>query len=382
MLKRPYPGDSPLRSARSARGWSQAYVIHKIEDFARRHVLSIASAASLRVYMSEWENGRRKVSEPYRSALRTIYGLTDHELFSVRDGETVGSTEDDLVARIEAAHVVDRRLIVALMEQTETLRNIDRALGASALLDQLEAHVINLIRLQKHTMLPESRSSIGRALAGAATLSAWLALDSGAVDRAWDRYALARSSASEAADLAHLVHCMGEQAFVLSDAGKWHLSVELSDAAVRRAGANVSPRIRAWLYACNAEFNALCGREKECRRALETADRVLPRDTEVRDPDLPSIFLDRHHLVRWRGHTLAMLGDSAAIDALEESVRTIDSTFTRAEASLRCDLAYAYLACGELSEARAEVERARHLANRTGSVRVYRRLSRLRLASA
>jgi hypothetical protein len=44
-----------------------------------------ASTASLKVYVSEWENGKRVISNEYRSILRAIFGMTDAELFRDED---------------------------------------------------------------------------------------------------------------------------------------------------------------------------------------------------------------------------------------------------------------------------------------------------------
>lgn len=69
-----------LRSARTARGWSQERLVREIEQHARRHVTDVASTASLRVYVSEWENGKRNISDRYAAILRQLLGVTDAEL--------------------------------------------------------------------------------------------------------------------------------------------------------------------------------------------------------------------------------------------------------------------------------------------------------------
>lgn len=92
------------------------------------------------------------------------------------------------------------------------------------------------------------------------------------------------------------------------------------------------------------------------------------------------MILDTSHLARWRGHSLALLGDDAAVDELHAALARLDATFTRAEAGLRCDLAHAHLVRGELDEAQRQARAARQLASRTGSVRHRRRIDQLGLA--
>ncbi len=63
-----------LRAARTARGWSQERLVREIQHYAERHLLDVATTASLRVYVSEWENVRRSISERYGAILRPLLG--------------------------------------------------------------------------------------------------------------------------------------------------------------------------------------------------------------------------------------------------------------------------------------------------------------------
>jgi hypothetical protein len=59
------------------------------------------------------------------------------------------------------------------------------------------------------------------------------------------------------------------------------------------------------------------------------------------------------------------------------ALATMDATFIRAEAGLRCDLAEAMLLAGERDHAALHARRARELALRVGSLRQRRRIERL-----
>ena len=102
-----------------------------------------------------------------------------------------------------------------------------------------------------------------------------------------------------------------------------------------------------------------------------------PDDGVLRDPDMPSIFLTENHLARWRGHSLALVGDEQAVSDLYAALGAMDSTFTRAQAGLHCDLAQAHLMRQEYGEAAEHLRSARLLANRTGSIRYRRRIEGL-----
>jgi hypothetical protein len=241
----------------------------------------------------------------------------------------------------------------------------------------MQAHLAALEEALTFAVLPNTREPIARALAGAATLAAWQALDVGATARAWRHYELGKRAAAEAKEPMYAAHAMAEQAYVLSAAGKPDLAMELAREARRSVGSNASPRLTAWLHATEAELLAQAGQADACRRSLDEAAAVLPTGDTDRDPDMVSIFLNRNHLTRWRGNVLARLGDDSAMKDLYEALADMDQTFTRAGAGLHCDLAQAHLAREEPDQAVQHLRQARALANRTGSVRYRKRIDQL-----
>lgn len=366
-----------LHAARAARGWSQSRLIYEIELYARQHAVSVASSASLKVYISDWEHGRRSVSAPYTAILRALFGKTDAELFGKTETTTPMLVDGyaELVSQIEAAHSVGMSAVDAFLDQTEAFRTLDRQMGAAQLVDMMETHLATLDKALTFSVLPSTRTPIAEALAGAATLGAWQALDVGAADRAWRRYEMAKQAAREAGQPKFLAHAMGEQAYVLADAGNLELAIQLVGEALLIQG--VPGRLTAWLLSVNAELHALSGDDSECRRFLDRAATALPDDEVLRDPDMPSIFLTAGHLARWRGNALALAGDTLAVSESYNALDAMDSTFTRAQAGLRCDIAQGHLARGEFGDAMEQLNTARMLAKRTGSVRHLRRIDRL-----
>lgn len=368
-----------LRTARKARGWSQERLVHEIEKHARQYLLTVATTASLRVYVSEWENGKRAIAGPYLVILRALLGLTDDELLGRAEapGTQPADGYGDLLARIDSSRSLSAGMVETLTQQTELLRSFDRQMGAAALVDQMTSHLQALEDALTFAVLPGVRGPIARALAGASTLAAWQALDVGAVERAWRDYELAKRAASDAGEPMYLAHATAEQAYVLSDAGRPELAVELVREAQTVAAGKVSPRLAAWLHAAEAELCAKAGLADEARRALDAAAGTLPDDGETRDPDMLSIFLNSDHLARWRGNVLASLGEDDALSSLYSALDGLDPTFVRAASGLRCDLAQAHLVRGEHGQAADHLRQARLLASRTGSVRQRQRIERL-----
>lgn len=370
---------SQLSGARKARGWTQARLVLEIEK--RRPVMGLAPIrrASLKTYVSEWENGRRAIGEDDRRVLRAIFGLTDEELFGGVAGahSVLDAAYVELAQRIEESKSVDLSMIKTLSGQTELFRTWDRKMGAPSLADQLSGHVTTLENALTYTVLRSARRPVARVLSSAATLAGWQALDVGGVDRAWRHYELARRAATEAESPALMAHAMGEQAYVLVDAGKHELAYELICEAVGSAQGKAPNRVLAWLCAAEAEIAAILRRHDASHNALERAALNLPAGEEMRDQEVPGVFLNGTHLTRWRGNVRTLLGEPEAIDELNTALTAMDDTFTRAQSSLRIDLAQGYLAQEKLSEAREQARLARSLANRTGSLRNRRRLDRL-----
>lgn len=374
-----------LRVARKARGWSQARLVHEIERRRAAAGLGSATRASLKVYVSEWENGRRVIGDDYRGILRTIFGLTDGELLGKpgdMQSEPLNESYAELAAQIDASASLGVGMVETLSSQTELLRTMDRQMGAAGLVDQMRVHLETLENALAYSVLPTARRPVAAVLSGAATLAGWQALDVGAVDRAWRNYELARRSATEAESPTLIAHAMGEQAYVLVDAGRLDLAVALIGEAINLASGRAPGRLIAWLRSVDAEFQALAGNVSACRIALDQAAAALPPGSDMRDPEVPGVFLNDTHLGRWRGNALALIGEGSALDDLYAALAGMDATFTRAEASVRIDLASAHLARGEIGEAENQARKARLIIGRTGSLRNRRRLDRLALRFA
>lgn len=374
-----WPVSAGLRSARTARGWSQERLVREIEQYARRHVTDVASTASLRVYVSEWENDKRTISDRYAAILRQLLGVTDTELRSGSLAAAAPTADgyEELLNRIDSASSVGESMVTAFNAQTELLRTMDRQLGAASLVDQMTGHLGAMEDALNFAVLPSARRPVALALAGASTLAAWQAIDSGAVERAWRHYELAKRAARDAEAPMYLAHAMAEQAYVLCEAGRPSLGIELVHDAQRTLGQAGSPRLKAWLYAAEAELCAHAGLHDDCRRALDAAMASVPPGMEDRDPDMLSIFLNSAHLARWRGNVLALLGDGDAVASLYEALDVVDPTFVRAQAGLHTDLAQAHLTRAEYDDANTHLRTARLLAGRTGSVRQRRRVDLL-----
>jgi len=213
-------------------------------------------------------------------------------------------------------------------------------------------------------------------LSDAAALAGWQAIDAGRLTAAWNHFETATAAVREAGDSALLAFAAGGQAYVLLDLGESAQALEKVRAVQYQAGASVPRQLRCCLYAAEPEIASATRQHDACRTALNhAADEIgHPLAPET----LPYLALDTGHLARWRGNCLVHFGDTATIADLTTALATMDGTFTRAEAGLRCDLAAALHATGEPDEAHVHLGRATELAQLAGSERQRRRITELR----
>lgn len=323
--------------------------------------------ASLKRMFAYWEAGERAVTVPaYQRAFVEIYEAPPEALgFAVPDdtGRLTGVTEERLTL-ID----VDSALVEIVEGQTQSLRMLDRKLGSAALAAQAQAHVSQLDSMLHHSAGP-ARPALAAAMAEAAALAGWQALDRGDVRAAWEYHEQAKAAALESGDEAVLTHVLAQQALILLDAHEPAMAADAATVAIGHASAT-PPLMRAWLSAAYAEVLAANGQQVETRRRLERARELLDRAV---DEDLPYLMLTPEHLARWRAHCLAKLGDLQVVDDIATALGG-EGDSVRAATSLHTDVATAHLNAGDIPAALEEAEAAMRMAERYGSRRQRNRL--------
>jgi tetratricopeptide (TPR) repeat protein len=365
------------------RGWkNRARLMLEMRTAARRtnHGL-LPDDASLKRMIREWIHGRRGLSAEYAGLFTEVFGVP----FAVGKPTTtpaVPSSDDsqDLATRLNAAEALDASLVGLLEAQTDSFRAIDRQLGAARLLQQTEAHVDQMSDLLRYALPGPHRADLAGALAEASALAGWQALDLGDPHKAWALHETAKSAARESGNPAIVAHVTAQQAYALLDLDRSQQAVTLIQHARTEAQGGVPAMLQSWLWAAEAEALAANGDAAEAQDALDEAGRALP--DQGTDESLPFLFLNDVHLARWRGHSLARLGKAEAVQEITAVVERLDPTFTRAAASLRCDLALAHSVRGDHEQARTEARAAEALATRASSVRQRRRIAQLLTSGA
>ena len=257
--------------------------------------------------------------------------------------------------------------------QTQNLRMLDRRLGTAVVMLQTEMHVAQMQQVL-HRSTGGQRASLAAALAGAASLAGWQALDQGAIRRAWEHHHLARTAARESANHSVLAHVSAQSAFVLLDGHHLQPALTLIQSARREVGTRAPAVLSSWLAAAEAEATAASGDAPQTHRLLDSAQSALAGKDS--GDDLPFLMLDEGHFARWRGHCLARIGDPEAADFLMTAIASGRDS-VRAATGLHVDLAIALHGAGRLIEAREQAHLAREMAVKFGSTRQRNRLSAL-----
>ena len=366
-----------LAQIRAERGWKKALLVRKLRDAAARRKQTLPGDESIGRRIAVWENQDGAVGEFYRELLCEVYGLSALELGLV---EPPTMPEPVVVAmeldeRLPFGRI-DADLVNLLRGQTQSLRLLDRRLGAANLFPQTTAHVGQIEQLVRYALPGAHREAAADELGQAAALAGWQALDMGRLDEAWRLHETAKAAARESGRTAGLSYASAQQAYVLLDADRPADALTLVRNARQQAGRSTSPVLRAWLCAAEGEALAVLGERDVALRALDAAAAALPDECDV--PESPFLMLNAGHLARWRGNCLARLGETSAIDSLTSALDTMgEGQYGRAEVSLRVDLALAYRARGDSLESQLHARRAADLAGRTGSQRQRRRIAQL-----
>ncbi|WP_433729567.1 hypothetical protein ACQP0C_00710 [Nocardia sp. CA-129566] len=331
-------------------------MISALRTQAIRDRVTLMSPESLRVALSRWENNHTTPDDLHTALLCRVLELernNEAPTATVFDGP-----ENDTLYDVLAHH-------------TNSLRLLDRRLGAPAVRSQTASHVTALEKLW-HSAAGADRRSIARAQADTAALAAWQDFDVGDCEMAAKHYAQARQAASRAGDPVLLAHAIGEHAVMLAETGR--PSVALRQVTQAEAIPRLPPLLRSWLAATHAQVSTFCpGEASSARSALAMAETDLALVQPGDEKALPFLSLNTVHLQRWQGHVLVRLGDPAGTHISQDALRELPGEFVRAQSGQVLDLAEGALRARNVDEANSLLTTAAMRIGAVGSARLRRR---------
>jgi len=163
-----------------------------------------------------WANGSRTPSRMYADLLGQVLGVRFEGTDESADAEASALRE----ALDTGGNIVDGDMIDAMAAQTDSLRTLDRRLGAARLLVQVEAHLATMSELVTFAPVGYLRRGLAGVAAETAALAGWQALDLGKPRRSWTLHQQGRSLALESADQAVIGHVTAQAGYALLDAGR------------------------------------------------------------------------------------------------------------------------------------------------------------------
>jgi tetratricopeptide (TPR) repeat protein len=307
--------------------------------------------------------------------LEHIFGRDIEELLSPPDSLPESDSSTELRERLQTSMRIDSAVFELLYQQLDSVRRLDRRLGATVAYEEVLVKIEQVKQLLSHSLLSDTRARLAALLSEWYMLAGWQALDRCKTMESWHHYEQAKSAATESQSEAFEAHTSAQQAFVLIDIGRSSEAVTML-AHARIKAVNSSPALlRSWLAAAHGEALAANGKLTDSLRTFDEAAELLPSITSKDDG--PYVALDPVHLNRWRGHALARLGASEAVSVLSNALDRLDSSFTRAETALRVDLAIALDSANEQRAAQHQARHATELAKIIGSKRQLRRVQHL-----
>ncbi len=364
-----------LRTARTARGWSQAQLIHALSREAAADGLRLPAHESMRIMLSRWENGHVQPDETYRRYLCAVFDSEEGAL-----GLTCSKQLMTAGAALPTPEV-SATLIGHLQRTFDELARTDNQLGAAAVLAvaESEANLLTALAGETSGALRADVLALGSRYA---EFCGWLRQDAGDVEVAqrWSDRAL--DYAQELGDPDQLSYVLMRKSNLAIEVGEPARAIGLADAALRQATL-LTPQLRAVALRQRALGHAMAGESKDCMNALDAArDEVECIDIV----DARAAYVSPSYIGSEAGRCLVQIGQPAKAEGiLRRALQGWPAELERDRGHCLTRLSSALLDMKEVDESAGALLDAVAVAGTTSSERlrteirdVGRRLSRWR----
>jgi tetratricopeptide (TPR) repeat protein len=274
--------------------------------------------------------------------------------------------------------VVPGRLVDDFEALTDTYRRMDYRAGALSVQADVVSHLRRMLEAGHRADSSRTEHRLLRAIADAAQLAGWLAVDG-------QNYALARSYCQLALSVAERNNDQAMRAYVLGIishihllAGEGNKALRVLSAARDLTGHGVPPAVRSWVAEAVSEAHAFAGEPGTGLRSLREAEAGFDAVRLDNTPAWLSFFNAGCHMARRQGRCLMLLHQPReAAQALSEALRTLPAAFVRERSGTLIDLAFVHVQQREIEEACRVAAEAETLARSTQSEHNLRRLREL-----
>ena len=258
---------NPIRQARNSRGWTSARLNHELRRAAVRADVSTATATSLRVMISQWENGRQTPDRTYQMLLQMAFDLPAAALGF--EDETPDDGRDEGIGSLVLRNVrqleVSASVLDYFRQQHAQHTRLDNIAGPGLVVDIASAQADQLRTLAEHgpveAMLLAARFQ---------EMAGWMHQDSGSLDEALRRTDASIDLAERARNAELAAYNTMRKSNVLTDQGDAQRAVITARRAARLA-TRYAPQQEAVCLRQVALAEAQLGQERQARAAIDRA---------------------------------------------------------------------------------------------------------------
>jgi transcriptional regulator with XRE-family HTH domain len=221
-----------IRQARDSRGWTSARLNHELRLAATRAGVKTASVTSLRVMISQWENGRQTPDRTYQMLLQMAFDLPAEALgfANAAPDDTLAGGIGSLVRRNVRQLDVTESLLGYFRQQHAQHTLLDNIAGPGLVVDIASTQADQLRAIAEHGPVEAMQLA-----ARFQEMAGWMHQDSGNLDEALRRTDASIDMAERARDADLAAYNTMRKSNVLTEQGDAQRAVITARRAVRLA---------------------------------------------------------------------------------------------------------------------------------------------------
>jgi tetratricopeptide (TPR) repeat protein len=270
---------NPIRQARDARGWTSARLNHELRLAATRAGVKTANATSLRVMISQWENGRQTPDRTYQMLLQMAFDLPAEAMGFIDEApdDTLAGGMGSLIRRNVRQLDVTESVLGYFRQQHAQHTLLDNIAGPGLVVDIASTQADQLRAMAEHgpveAMLLAARFQ---------EMAGWMHQDSGSLNEALRRTDASIDLAERARDADLAAYNTMRKSNVLTEQGDAQRAVVTARRAVRLATRH-APQQEAICLRQVALAEAQLRQERQARVAIDRALELTSSTPAVHD---------------------------------------------------------------------------------------------------
>ncbi|QBD76032.1 XRE family transcriptional regulator [Ktedonosporobacter rubrisoli] len=376
-----------LRTIRRQRGWSQKQLadfacvsLSTIERAERGETIRVDNIERICVCLQKspeelglikTENQEINRYKANKTVVNLVDGLTNAS--SVIDT----SFEERLSKALAKPASIDSQVLQGLEYITNSYWQLRSGLGYSSLIKGFLGHLGTVEQLLKHAYSPSVHVHLCSIVSEIAQCIGAIYFDMSNYSLAKPYYKVSIEAAREANNHILWVISLGRMSSLPIYNNKSHEAIPFLQEAQRVAIFHSSPQVKAWLASLEAEAQANLHNRAYCMQLLGHAERALENVKQEESPF--DVKFDYARLAGYKGICyLYLQKPKEALEALNESVKSIDSIAVRQRSIITADIAAAYTQMEEIPAACSSASQALELNRSTKSSLVLQRLRKVR----